>query len=77
MRRKYVAQKFDSVQHFRIAATLFMHDNYSKRTFKSIVKEIFRDAIEFSFRNGTNPCVYLQKIIEALEELKKEYETKE
>jgi hypothetical protein len=67
-------QEFDSIQHKRFAETLFTHDHRSNRKIKSIIKGIHRDANEFSFRNGESPAVYTQIYIDALTELKEEYE---
>lgn len=69
-----MSEKFNSIQHKRFAETLFTHDYAGSRNIKSIIKGIHRDACEFHFRNGTSPSDYLQKYIDALVELKQEFE---
>ena len=70
-------QKFNSIQHWRIAELLFTHDNASNPDLERITMEGQRDACEFRFINGESPLSYLRIRKKVTEELIKEYEQKE
>ena len=72
-----MAQRFNSIQHRRIADTLYTHDEWSNEEIESIEEGILKDSCEFTFRDGTSPIPYLQKRRNAIDKVMKFYEEQE